>query len=56
MSNAISTTYFSTDTSTTRNIILLQIGINDVLHQVVDSSRGRFNSDTNNDGQGEGQE
>jgi lysophospholipase L1-like esterase len=56
MSSAISTTYFSTDTNSTRNIILLQIGINDVLHQVVDSSKGSFNSDINNDGQGEGQE
>jgi len=56
MSEAISTTYFSTDTTTTRNIILLQIGINDILHQVVDSEYGRFDSDAGNDGQDEGQE
>jgi hypothetical protein len=56
MSSAISTTYFSTDSNGTRNIILLQIGINDVLHQVVDSNNGNFNSDINKDGQGEGQE
>jgi len=56
MSDAISTTYFSTDGATTRNIVLLQIGINDVLHQVVDSAHGRFNSDAGNDGLGEGQE
>ena len=56
MSNAISTTYFSTNTATTRNIILLQIGINDVLHQVVDSGYGSFNSDAGNNGFGEGQE
>jgi lysophospholipase L1-like esterase len=56
MSDAISTTYFSTDTTTTRNIILLQIGINDILHQVVDRVYGKFNSDKGKDGQGEGQE
>jgi len=56
MSSAISTTYFSTNTSTSRNIILLQIGINDVLHQVVDSAYGSYNSDAGNNGQGEGQE
>lgn len=56
MSDAISSTYFSTDDATTRNIVLLQIGINDVLHQVVDSAHGRFNSDAGNDGVGEGQE
>jgi len=56
MSSAISTTYFSTDTNSTRNVILLHIGIDDVLHQVVESSKGNFNSDINNDGQGEGQE
>jgi len=56
MSDAISTTYFSNDTLTTRNIILLQIGINDILHQVVDNAYGSFNSDAGNNGQGEGQE
>jgi arylformamidase len=56
MSDAISTEYFSTDTTTTRNIILLQIGVNDILHQVVDSIHGKFNNDNGNDGQGEGQE
>jgi lysophospholipase L1-like esterase len=56
MPRAISTTYFSTDTSSTRNILLLQIGINDILHQVVDSEHGSFKSDTGNDGRGEGQE
>jgi uncharacterized repeat protein (TIGR02543 family) len=56
MSSAISTTYFSTNTATTRNIILLQIGINDVLHQVVDSAHGSYDSDVGNDGQGEGQQ
>jgi len=56
MSEAISTTFFSTDTSSTINIILLQIGINDILHQVVDSRHGSFKSDAGNDGQGEGQE
>ncbi len=56
MPRAISTAYFSTDKSTTRNIILLQIGINDILHQVVDSKHGSFNNDAGNDGQGEGQE
>jgi lysophospholipase L1-like esterase len=56
MPQAISTAYFSTDNSSARNIILLQIGINDILHQVVDSKHGSFNSDAGNDGQGEGQE
>jgi lysophospholipase L1-like esterase len=56
MSDAISTNYFSTNTAASRNIILLQIGINDILHQVVDSEYGSFNSDAGNDGQGEGQE
>jgi arylformamidase len=56
MSDAISTEYFSTDTTNTRNIILLQIGVNDILHQVADSEHGKFNSDKGNDGQGEGQE
>ncbi len=56
MSSAISTDYFSTDTSSTRNIILLQIGVNDILHQVVDSEYGSFNTDAGNDAQGEGQE
>jgi len=56
MSDAISTQYFSTDTINTRNIILLQIGVNDILHQVADSEYGKFNSDKGNDGQGEGQE
>jgi uncharacterized repeat protein (TIGR02543 family) len=56
MSNAISTTYFSTNTSTTRNIILLHIGINDILHQVVDSAYGSYNTDAGNNGFGEGQE
>lgn len=56
MSNAISTTHFSTNTSTTRNIILLQIGINDILHQVVDSAYGSFNTDAGANGYGEGQE
>lgn len=55
MPQAISTAYFSKDKSTTRNIILLQIGINDILHQVVDSKHGSFNSDAGNDGQGDGQ-
>jgi hypothetical protein len=35
ISSAISTTNFSTDNNSTRNIILLQARINDVLHQVV---------------------
>jgi lysophospholipase L1-like esterase len=56
MSQAISTDYFSIDTASTTNIILLQIGINDVLHQVVDSEHGSFNSDVGKDGWGEGQE
>lgn len=56
MSDAISTDYFSSDTINTRNIILLQIGVNDILHQVADSEHGKFNSDKGNDGQGEGQE
>jgi acetyl esterase/lipase len=56
MSDAISTEYFSTDTTKTRNIILLQIGVNDILHQVVDSEYGKFNSDKGIDGLGEGQE
>jgi uncharacterized repeat protein (TIGR02543 family) len=56
MSSAISTTYFSTNTSTTRNIILLHIGINDVLHQVVDSGYGSFNTDAGTNGFGEGQD
>jgi len=54
--SAISTTFFSTDSATTRNIILLQVGINDVLHQVVDGERGSFDSDAGSDGRGEGQE
>ena len=56
MAAAISSSYFSTDSANTRNIILLQIGINDILHQVVNSSKGKFNSDINTDGQNEGQE
>lgn len=56
MSSAISTDYFSVDTATTRNIILLQIGINDVLHQVVDDAHGTFDGDADRDGRGEGQE
>jgi len=56
MSDAISPQYFSTDTINTRNIILLQIGVNDILHQVADSEYAKFNSDKGNDGQGEGQE
>jgi len=56
MPDAISTTYFSSNTATTRNIILLQIGINDILHQVVDSEYGSFGSDAGGDAQGEGQE
>jgi acetyl esterase/lipase len=56
MSDAISTEYFSTDTTKTRNIILLQIGVNDILHQVVDNEYGKFNSDKGIDGLGEGQE
>ena len=53
---AITQAYFSGNTSDTRNIILLQIGINDILHQVVDSSHGSFNTDAGMDGKGEGQE
>jgi len=56
MSSAITTDYFSTDTTNTRNIILLQIGINDILHQVVDSKYGSYNTDAGNDAEGEGQE
>jgi lysophospholipase L1-like esterase len=56
MFDAISTDYFSTDTINIHNIILLQIGVNDILHQVVDSEHEIFNSDMGNDGQGEGQE
>ncbi|MEO7300794.1 MAG: Calx-beta domain-containing protein [Verrucomicrobiota bacterium] len=55
MTNAVALTYFSTNV-TTRNIILLLIGVNDHLHQVVDSAHGSFNTDLNNDGQGEGQD
>ena len=51
--SAISTTFFSTDAATTRNIILLQIGINYVLHKVVDGERGSFDSDAGSDGRGE---
>jgi len=56
MSDAISPAYFSTESTNTRNIILLMIGVNDVLHQVVDSAYGSYDTDADNDGQGEGQE
>lgn len=54
--DAISATYFSLDSTSTRNIILLQIGINDILHQVVDNAHGSYQNDIGNDGEGEGQE
>jgi acetyl esterase/lipase len=56
MASAISTDHFSIETATTRNIILLQIGINDVLHQVVDDAHGTFDGDPDRDGRGDGQE
>ena len=55
MASAVTSSYFSTNAAT-RNIILLMIGVNDHLHQVVDSAHGGFNTDLNNDGQGEGQD
>lgn len=56
ISQAVTPAYFSENSRETRNIILLKIGINDILHQVVDSTHGRFNSDAGKDGEGEGQE
>mgnify|MGYP005852019311 CR=1 FL=1 len=39
-----------------RDVVLLMIGMNDVLHQVVDEEHGRFDSDEGRDGMGESQE
>jgi lysophospholipase L1-like esterase len=55
MKDAISPAYFSSSADV-RNVLLLMIGVNDLLHQVVDSTRGRFKSDTNKDGQGDGKD
>ena len=55
LKDAITEKYFSTSKSN-RNVVLLMIGTNDHLHQVVEARRGRFNSDSNRDGMGDGQE
>lgn len=55
MKDAISPAYFSTNPDV-RNVILLMIGVNDHLHQVVESTRGRSGGDANRDATGDGQE
>ena len=53
---AISTTYFS-DVITDRNIVLLMLGTNDLIHQVVGTEFGASPAgDKNNDAQGEQQD
>ncbi len=56
LSDAISTSYFSRDPDDT-NILLLLLGTNDVVHQVVEKNNGaRAAGDRLNDGRGEQQD
>jgi hypothetical protein len=55
MKDAITPAYFSSSVDV-RNVILLMIGVNDHLHQVVESKHGHSGGDVNKDGMGDGQE